>query len=1338
MANEQRINDIISEEAFKQLERLQNDLQKSADLYAKFGAQILEANKEIGNVKSIEELQKALDKQSEAEAKSLNAKAKLIEAENRLFAAKQKQIKQAEQTAAAELKAEAAARQRAAAVERMAQNEKKATDSVADSNRKLAVTEKEIEKGLQASEAAARSAAAEKARLKKAQDDANKSFKIGVDYIAESNGSLENYGHTLDALVDQGIELRKELKTLQTNFKELGGNATTQQIKDYELSQQTLKLAIQQNATETKRLIREQVSEEGSLQRLEARLASLRGVYSQFSAEEKKASIEAQKMAQEITELDKAVKEQKESLGVYTDSVGNYEKALRFLPPQLSAMVDGLQSVSEEEGKITFSGIIDGIKSATRAALAFIATPLGATIAAIAAILGGAKMWYEYNKGLAEATKLTKQLTGLAGDDLILMRTQVEAIADVYNKDFNEVLKAVNSTANQFNISYQEALDVVKDGFVAGADASGEFLEQLREYPTQLDAVGLSASQTVAIITQNVKDGIFSDKGIDAIKEGGIRLREMTKATAEALDGIGLSSSKIQKDLESGQTTIFEVIQQVSGKLSELPPQSAAVGTAIADIFGGAGEDAGLRYLSTLKDINLNLSDTIDETDDLVKAQRMQIEATEILKEETAALFDQTGGTFELLIAQGKLYATDILIGIIRGVKDLYNWFVELYNGSILVRGGVAAIGASFKIMFANLKLAFNQIFTILSSFGKAVKAILTGNFGELGNIIKDGINSGKDNFKQWGKDAGEAFKNGFDQTVNGQMRTISLNSTSGGSSALDEPVGSGRVGGSGKPTKKADPKAAAKAQKDAEKAAEETFKKQQALEKRLLDLKLMRLEAEQEIAAIEADKAENIASDEKNGYDDRLNNLNYFLEQRKKEIEKDEAIQKEAVKKYSIEITELEKEGKKAEADAVRLIMIEENEKIQRDINLKREELVKNGNSILLDIYKDHAETSIEATNNALIDGYKEAEKAAAEAYAKGEINEYEYAKKREELSRNLTTDLINNEISQVEKIIELAKLKGLSVIDEEKKLADLKRRLSDETTAKEIDNLEKIAEREKQLKELRLELGKEAAAAFFSIANAMIEKDIERIELDQEQAAQRFETERQEVEQSGLNAEEKAAKLYSIKQREADAEKKAEEKKAALKLRAAKLERAQNIANIIGNTAVAIIKTFAQMGFLAGIPAAAAMAGIGAVQLAAVMAQPLPKYYKGVESSPEGFAHVGERGTELMIKPNGEMLLTPNTDTITYLQKGTKILTHEQTKKALARKTLDINNSGKHAESINFDKLILEQRRSSQEIKKAVAGSKYYGTAITSRGFKSEVIKSEKLKNWIRKNGL
>ena len=62
----------------------------------------------------------------------------------------------------------------------------------------------------------------------------------------------------------------------------------------------------------------------------------------------------------------------------------------------------------------------------------------------------------------------------------------------------------------------------------------------LRKYPTFFREAGLSASEFVAISTEAVKQGVFGDKGVDAIKEATIRLREMSTSTSEALAGIGL------------------------------------------------------------------------------------------------------------------------------------------------------------------------------------------------------------------------------------------------------------------------------------------------------------------------------------------------------------------------------------------------------------------------------------------------------------------------------------------------------------------------------------------------------------------------------------------------------------------------------------------------------------------------------------------------------------------------------------------------------------------------------------------------------------------------------
>lgn len=65
---------------------------------------------------------------------------------------------------------------------------------------------------------------------------------------------------------------------------------------------------------------------------------------------------------------------------------------------------------------------------------------------------------------------------------------------------------------------------------------------------------------------------------------------------------------------------------------------------------------------------------------------------------------------------------------------------------------------------------------------------------------------------------------------------------------------------------------------------------------------------------------------------------------------------------------------------------------------------------------------------------------------------------------------------------------------------------------------------------------------------------------------------------------------------------------KQAELEYKQAKREKLMNIANIIGNNAMAVSKALAQGGFIFGIPWAAIVGALGAVQLAAALAQPLP----------------------------------------------------------------------------------------------------------------------------------
>jgi len=300
------------------------------------------------------------------------------------------------------------------------------------------------------------------------------------------------------------------------------------------------------------------------------------------------------------------------------------------------------------------------------------------------------------------------QSSGLTGKSLSEARSKAQALADTFGGDLSEVLRSANALANGFGVSVQDALQLMQAGFVSGANVGGEFLDTLREYPRYFKEAGISAEEFIAIATNAAKQGIYSDKGIDTIKEGNLRIREMTTATARALEGIGISAEDVQRRLQAGTTTTFQVMQQVAEKLKELPASASVVGTAIADIFGGPGEDAGLEYIKSLADIETRMDKVREGADAYSQSLDRQVDAQ-------AAFGMALSGVQEYIV----------------GVYGKYRQLIDI-GGSLLTLAGntaitLAAVGVSFQKLASSAKLAAvaQGAWNAVAKFGRAVNIAL-------------------------------------------------------------------------------------------------------------------------------------------------------------------------------------------------------------------------------------------------------------------------------------------------------------------------------------------------------------------------------------------------------------------------------------------------------------------------------------------------------------------------------------------------------------------------------------------------------------------------------------
>ena len=337
-------------------------------------------------------------------------------------------------------------------------------------------------------------------------------------------------------------------------------------------------------------------------------------------------------------------------------------------------------------------------------------------------------------KGLQSANIAITQLTGKTGDEMLKLRSNVQAVSEHFGTDFNETLRAANALSKGFGINMEDAMKLVQDGLVSGANAGGDFIDTVREYPRYFKEAGLSAEDFIAITTNAAQQGVFSDKGVDVIKEGNLRIREMTTATADALNGIGISAEKVQADLQAGSITTFDVMQMVAAKLNELPASSSAVGTAIADIFGGPGEDAGLRYIQTLANIQLNMDAVKAATQGTAEQQERQIQMQENLKNGLSGLIDLSAIYTDVkpyvdLTAQIGMAAMGIG-GMIKTVKAmniqqaiLKTRIVAVAAAQKMVTIATTAWTAVQKVL--NLVLTANPIGLIITAIGALVAGLI-------------------------------------------------------------------------------------------------------------------------------------------------------------------------------------------------------------------------------------------------------------------------------------------------------------------------------------------------------------------------------------------------------------------------------------------------------------------------------------------------------------------------------------------------------------------------------------------------------------------------------------
>ena len=638
-------------------------------------------------------------------------------------------------------------------------------------------------------------------------EDQQQILDIRVKYEDAIYGIIR-YKEKIDQLKQsiKDLQQQEKDKTITTNEMKVQTEAINATIKEYQYNVRTLQKEIQNN-------VRTENEQEGSLKQLRAQLSNATKAYDEMSKAERDGA-KGQALAKHINEITDQLKLAEEQTQRYYRGVGNYYNSMLDLAADLQHVVpmgggggvgEGITNVTNtivSLGK-NVKGIIPNIKAFGTTLLGLATNPVFLGLAGVAGAGMAFKWWFDYNKGIMEATRLTKEFTGYTGEALETMRNSIAATADTMGKDFKDILGTADNLMANFHLSGEQAMDLINKGFASGADLSGDMLQKMQQYAPTFHDAGISAEQMVAII-QQTRSGIFSDKGLGIIDMASKKIREMSSGTASSLDAIGISSKQVQKDLENGTKSTFDVIQEISTKMKNFGADSQQVGDVLKNVFGKQGAQAGIQLIEQLDTMSTSLDEVKKQTGAWGDTQLENIKLQKELNTYTSYMFDFSQKGFASIIAAGKQFGTKVLIQIMKGLFNTINYFIDLYNESLLLRGVIQALGVGFKLVWAAAKLATNLVidtFKRVGSEAKGVLDILEGivtfdlskakkGFQEIFDISGT-IKEGWKDIKRYGVDVGNAFADGFENTVKGRMQHLKLANLDGGATSSEPANGS-------------------------------------------------------------------------------------------------------------------------------------------------------------------------------------------------------------------------------------------------------------------------------------------------------------------------------------------------------------------------------------------------------------------------------------------------------------------------------------------------------------------------------------------------------------------
>lgn len=392
---------------------------------------------------------------------------------------------------------------------------------------------------------------------------------------------------------------------------------------------------------------------------------------------------------------------------------------------------------------------------------------------------------------------------------------------------------------------------------------------------------------------------------------------------------------------------------------------------------------------------------------------------------------------------------------------------------------------------------------------------------------------------------------------------------------------------------------------------------------------------------------------------------IKYNSDREKKDVENALAVVKKgSQEELDLKLHQLELQ-REAEIDAA--------EKTGEDVFLIDEKYAKKKQ----ELYERHASDQVQliAENAAHEQEIRDAAYvmdtlALKKQLASKEITQQEYAELEYQLKLNYARKTAEAAIDALESELATANLSTDKREKLEEKLAKLKADLAQKEAEAEIEAIDKVTkadekaqkERQKNLKKW-LQTASQAVGTIGNLVSSIYDGQIQKIEEEREANEEKYDEDIERIEnlaESGAISEEEAeARKRAAKDQTEAKNKELERQKQEIAHKQAVWNKGVQVAETGIATARGIMEAF-QLGPIAGAVMAAVIGAMGAMQVATILATPIPSYAdgtKGNDRHPGGTALVGDAGKHEIIMYSGKAWITPDTPTLVDIPKGAQV---------------------------------------------------------------------------------